>query len=232
MADKIFVVGEAKDGAVTKATQECIAEARRANGGAQITCVLLGNGVSGAAESAGKAGADAVAVADDAALADYHLERYVATVAAGVGEANLVLFPATTHGKEMAAQLAAKLGVGMAAECTKVTLGADGDPRAVRPMYAGKVLATVKLTGPKPRPGHPATERRGPPRRRRGQERFGQQPERGGALGHRQQAGGVEPEGERQRAGRPFGSRHRGLRRARLAVTRQLRVAGEAWPAN
>lgn len=151
MADKIFVVGEVKDGSVSKATQECIAEARRANGAAQITCVLLGSGISGAAESAGKAGADAVAVADDGALASYNLERFVATVAGAVGQADLVLFPATTHGKEMAAQLAAKLGVGLAAECTKVTLGGDGDPRAVRPMYAGKVLATVKLTGPKPR---------------------------------------------------------------------------------
>lgn len=151
MADNIYVIGEAKDGAVSKATQECIAEARRANGSAQITCVLLGSGVAGAAESAGKAGADAVAVADDAALASYHLETYVETIAAAVGGADLVLFPATTYGKEMAAQLAAKLGVGLAAECTKVTIGGDGDPRAVRPMYAGKVLATVKLTGPKPR---------------------------------------------------------------------------------
>ena len=142
---------KSKTAAVTKGTSECIAEARRANGGATITCLLMGSGVGGAAESAGKAGADAVAVADNAALGEYNLERFVATAAGAVSGADLVLIPATTRGKEVGAQLAAKLDVAFAAECTKVSIGDDGDPRAVRPMYAGKVLATFKLSGPKPR---------------------------------------------------------------------------------
>ena len=61
--------------------------------------------------------------------------------------AQLVLVGATLNGRDLAARTAAKLGWAYAADCTDVT-PRDGAVEAKRPMYAGKVRATVKVPLP------------------------------------------------------------------------------------
>jgi electron transfer flavoprotein alpha subunit len=61
--------------------------------------------------------------------------------------AQLVLVGATLNGRDLAARTAAKLGWAYAADCTDVT-PKDGAVEAKRPMYAGKVRATVKVPLP------------------------------------------------------------------------------------
>ena len=61
--------------------------------------------------------------------------------------AQLVLVGATLNGRDLAARTAAKLGWAYAADCTDMTV-ADGAIQLKRPMYAGKVRATVKVLSP------------------------------------------------------------------------------------
>jgi len=61
--------------------------------------------------------------------------------------AQLVLVGATLNGRDLAARAAAKLGWAYAADCTDL-LPKDGAAEARRPMYAGKVRATVKVPLP------------------------------------------------------------------------------------
>ena len=61
--------------------------------------------------------------------------------------AQLVLVGATINGRDLAARAAAKLGWAYAADCTDVT-PSEGAAEAKRPMYAGKVRATVKVPLP------------------------------------------------------------------------------------
>jgi electron transfer flavoprotein alpha subunit len=61
--------------------------------------------------------------------------------------AQLVLVGATLSGRDLAARAAAKLGWAYAADCTDVTVK-DGTAEAKRPMYAGKVRATVRVPLP------------------------------------------------------------------------------------
>ncbi len=61
--------------------------------------------------------------------------------------AQLVLVGATLTGRDLAARTAARLGWAYAADCTEVT-PKDGAVEAKRPMYAGKVRATVKVPLP------------------------------------------------------------------------------------
>ena len=61
--------------------------------------------------------------------------------------AQLVLVGATLNGRDLAARAAAKLGWAYAADCTDLTLN-DGAAEAKRPMYAGKVRATLKVPLP------------------------------------------------------------------------------------
>ncbi len=61
--------------------------------------------------------------------------------------AQLVLMGATLNGRDLAARTAAKLGWAYAADCTDLT-PKDGAAEATRPMYAGKVRATVRVPLP------------------------------------------------------------------------------------
>jgi electron transfer flavoprotein alpha subunit len=61
--------------------------------------------------------------------------------------AQLVLTGATLNGRDLAARTAAKLGWSYAADCTDLVLK-DGAAEAKRPMYAGKIRATVKVPLP------------------------------------------------------------------------------------
>ena len=64
---------------------------------------------------------------------------------AKAGGYRAVVFAATATGKDLAPRVAAKLGVGMAADLTDVA--ADGSGFLVtRPVYAGKALLKVKVT--------------------------------------------------------------------------------------
>ena len=62
----------------------------------------------------------------------------------------------TSRHREFIARLAARLGVGLAADCVGFAL-ADGQLHATRPVYAGKLLSKVRWTGAVA--GHPAPER-------------------------------------------------------------------------
>ncbi|MBI3924290.1 MAG: electron transfer flavoprotein subunit alpha/FixB family protein [Armatimonadetes bacterium] len=149
--NNIWVLGETKADGLASATCDCLSEARRISG-ATVTCVLLGSGVKGLAPKAAHHHADKVLVCDHENLSKYNLEIYAETLARALEthKPDLVMFAATTHGKELAGRLAARFGVGLASDC--LSIAAEGDQVvAVRPMYAGKVRTTVRLTGPTPR---------------------------------------------------------------------------------
>lgn len=139
------MVGEAAADGVAKSTLECVSEAKR-SGAETVEVVLFGKGAKAVGGSAGQAGASAVHYVEESA---YSLAQRVATVAQVVEQKNpaLVLLASNTYGKEVAGVLAARLRAGFAAECLEIRLGDDGQVRAMRPMYAGKVLARVKLHG-------------------------------------------------------------------------------------
>ena len=61
-----------------------------------------------------------------------------------------VFFSATTHGKELAASLSAKLNVGLATDCVAIKTGGLEEIIVKRPVYAGKALSNVILKGSGP----------------------------------------------------------------------------------
>ena len=146
MSKQIWVVGATKNNDLTHSTRECLSLAR--NLGGNVTCLLLGTGSKALANHAAQQGADAVLACEDAALDKWNLDSVAETVAAAIKaqSPNLVLIPATTHGKELAGKLAARFQAALGSEVLNVTQEGDGF-KALRPMYAGKVRATVALQG-------------------------------------------------------------------------------------
>lgn len=146
MSKTILVWGQVRGGQPTRPTLECLSLANSLGG--TVHCVLLGSGAKAAAAAAGHQGAGTVWANEDSAFDKWDLAAVANTVDGAIKSVspNLVLFPATTHGKELAGKLAARHKVALGSEVLGVTL--EGDTfKAVRPMYAGKVRATVKLSG-------------------------------------------------------------------------------------
>jgi electron transfer flavoprotein alpha subunit len=118
--------------------------------GSGLTALVLGHEVGPLAELAGQYGADEVLQADDPILVDYRPEPYTSTIAKLVGEAQpeVILFPTTSRGRELAGMLAVDLNTGVLVDVTALEVR-DGDIVATRPVYAGKLLANV-LTKARP----------------------------------------------------------------------------------
>jgi electron transfer flavoprotein alpha subunit len=142
------VVEDDRQGRPKKVTAELIGEARRwAQGlGAGVEAVWLTDKAEadGLQQLAGW-GADRVWLWQDPALAPYRGEVWTAAVAElAAKEAPRAIWGAvTSRHRELMARLAARLGVGLAADCVGFSL-ADGQLVATRPVYAGKLLSRVR----------------------------------------------------------------------------------------
>ncbi len=113
--------------------------------GGGVTAVVFGENIAAVAQQAFRYGADEVLLADDATLADYRSEAYTALLAklAGDSAPEVILFPTTTRGRELAGMLAVDLESGVLVDVTALEV-ADGVVLATRPIYAGKLLAKVQ----------------------------------------------------------------------------------------
>jgi electron transfer flavoprotein alpha subunit len=149
MSKNILVVAEVRDGAVKNVTFEMLGKAAALAGemGGVAEAALLGSGVADRANLLAQYGAAKVYVADAPALGTFSSEGY-ANVLAGIvrqAEPAAVLMAASVMGKDVAPRVAARLGVGLESDCTDFALDGDGRLLITRPIYAGKVVATVKL---------------------------------------------------------------------------------------
>jgi electron transfer flavoprotein alpha subunit len=106
-----------------------------------VTALVLGSGVDGLAKTAFEYGADEVLLADDAALADYRAEAFATTISKLAAERSpdLLLFPTTTRGRELAGMVAIDLKTGVMVDVTSLEANA-GRIIVTRPIYAGKLL--------------------------------------------------------------------------------------------
>lgn len=170
----VFAFAEARGGELRKVALEAVTaacELAAAGGGGSVHALLMGPpGVAAKAERLAVHGAETVFVVEHPALGMYSPEVVAATAAARIaaGSYRAAVFSASAQGRDLAPRVAAKLGVSMAADVTAVRLEADAI--IVRhPMYAGKVIGTLALTGSPAvlsiRPGAiPAVERPRPVR--------------------------------------------------------------------
>jgi electron transfer flavoprotein alpha subunit len=106
-----------------------------------VSALVFGSAVEALAKTAFEFGADEVLLADDASLLDYRAEAFATTLSNLAAEhtPDLILFPTTTRGRELAAIAAIDLKTGVMVDCT--ALESAGDQITVtRPIYAGKLL--------------------------------------------------------------------------------------------
>jgi len=150
MANHVLAFAESRAGELRKIATEAATAARTlADAAAGEAHVLLAGapGIAAKAEALGRFGADAVAVVEHAAFANYNPETLAATIAERVkaGGYRAVVFVGSAQGKDLAPRVAAKLGVPLAADLTTVQLAGD-TLVGTHPVNTGKVIATVTLS--------------------------------------------------------------------------------------
>mgnify|MGYP001040875255 CR=1 FL=1 len=147
----VAAFAETRDGRLRKVALEAVTAARRWADAldAEVVALLCGPpGVGPEAETLARHGADRVVVAEDPRFERYAPEPLAHLCAEEVRARKpiAVVFPASALGKDLAPRVAARLGAGLATEATELRVE-DGEPVAVRPVYAGKAFATVRFPG-------------------------------------------------------------------------------------
>lgn len=140
----VLVIAEHDNAGLKGATLSLVAAAKKLSDTVDI--LVAGTGCSAAGEAAAKvAGVTKVRVTDDAKLAHFEAEALGHAVAAAVkaGGYTHVLFAAGSSGKAAMPRAAVELAAPAVSEVTDV-VSADTFRRFI---YAGGVLATVKVTG-------------------------------------------------------------------------------------
>jgi electron transfer flavoprotein alpha subunit len=148
MAKNILVFAEQKQGQFRKAAFEAVSEGKRLAEalGTQAVALAVGKGVTDIAKTLGKYGADRVLVADADIFEYYDPESFARVVANAAKEVDpqIILFTASSMGRDLAPNVAAKLETGMASDVVKLEV-VDGKLQALRPVYAGKARITIEF---------------------------------------------------------------------------------------
>ncbi len=150
--NKILVFAEQRNGELKKVAFENLSLGKKLSSdlGAEFIAVLIGNNISGLGQQLGKYGASKVIACQNDALDLYQPEGYAKILADTVTaeDASIVIMGATLMGKDLAPRVAARLDAALATDCISVEVS-EGDLKIVRPMYAGKIRATIRLKSDK-----------------------------------------------------------------------------------
>ena len=154
----VFVFAEQREGVIQSVAFELLGKARDLADvlGEKVVALLLGSGIKQQAQSLIEFGADEVIVVDTPELKDYLSEQYSQVMYQIIEERkpNIVLYGATTIGRDMAPRLASRLKAGLTADCTKLEIqtGDDGqqDLHSTRPAFGGNLMATIVCPNTRP----------------------------------------------------------------------------------
>ncbi|MDP3983753.1 MAG: electron transfer flavoprotein subunit alpha/FixB family protein [Acidimicrobiia bacterium] len=145
MSNNVLVLTEHLQGTFTDATFEALAMARRlANSlGGEVEAAVAGLGSLASALG----GADTVLVVEDPMLESFNPEAHARVFSTLVADREpvVVLVPYTSMGMDVASAVAVGCGLPLVSYCTDVR--ADGGLAATCRLYAGKIEATVEVSG-------------------------------------------------------------------------------------
>ncbi len=150
MPQAILAITEQVDGVFKNISFEAISTAKTIaqQTGESLTAAVMGAGIEAMAGQAADYGADRILVADHEGLKEGLADACIQAAAQLVAQSDpaVIVIGSTALGKDIAARLSARLDAPLAMDCVDVRV--DGDQVvATRPMYGGKVLADVSLSG-------------------------------------------------------------------------------------
>ncbi|SQC97186.1 Electron transfer flavoprotein large subunit [Fusobacterium necrophorum subsp. necrophorum] len=144
----IYVIGEQIEGEIHPVTVELIGEAKKlaSDTRKKLTVVIAGYGVEKNAKKLLHYEVDEVIYLEHSLLKDYITDSYAIAISDLIHERKpeIVLIGATSIGRDLGPRLAAKLGTGLTADCTKLEIDVkDGKLLQTRPAFGGNLMATI-----------------------------------------------------------------------------------------
>ena len=155
----VYVFAEQRGGVIQPVAYELLGKARDLADalGEKVVAMLVGYNIKSEAKNLIETGADEVLVADNVELFDYLTEQYSQVVYQMITERKpgIVLYGATTIGRDLAPRLASRLKTGLTADCTKLeiaTVEETGEKqfRSTRPAFGGNLMATILCPNTRP----------------------------------------------------------------------------------
>ncbi len=144
----VWVFAEQRGGNLSRVSLELLGKAQELamTLNQEVSALLLGSGVSKLADTLIEYGADNVYLAQHRALENYRTLSYTKVIEELLVNymPNILLLGATHLGRDLAPRLSRRVGVGLTADCTELTIDpGEGILLQTRPAFGGDIMATI-----------------------------------------------------------------------------------------
>ncbi len=144
----ILVFIEQRDNEVQKVSMELLGKGRELADtlGVKVTAAVLGYGIENLSDSLIAHGADRVVMVDHELLKLYVTEPYTKALYSVVQaeKPEIVLFGATSIGRDLAPKVSARVHTGLTADCTSLDIEEETrNLLMTRPAFGGNIMATI-----------------------------------------------------------------------------------------
>lgn len=151
----VYVIIEQVDGIIQKVSTELIGEARRLADelGQRVIAVAVGSKIADKSSALIQYGADKVIIVDNPILEVYTTEPYTKAVHAIIDKKKpeIVLFAATSIGRDLAPRVAARIKTGLTADCTELKIDKNSNSLLMTmPAFGGNIMATIACKEKRP----------------------------------------------------------------------------------
>lgn len=156
MSKDIYIVAEQRDGVIQKVVFELIGQATNlaVDLNQRVVAVLMGANIKKQAQALIEAGADSVVYVEDNMLEEYVTEPYAKALTEVIKQCDpeIVLFGATSIGRDLAPRIASRIHTGLTADCTKLEIDVFKENEndkgqklmfMTRPAFGGNIMATI-----------------------------------------------------------------------------------------
>lgn len=153
--NEVWTLAEVRGKEIHPVSRELLAWGRELadSMGAPLASVLIGCGISSKAEELFPYGADKVYVIDDPSLDNFLCDSQVNILEDLINRfsPSILIASATTQGRTIMPMLSARIGCGLTADCTELSIDSgSGKLIQTRPAIGGNVMADIKTRGRDP----------------------------------------------------------------------------------
>lgn len=155
--NNLFVYIETEGGRIADVSLELMTKGRElaATLGVKTEAVVIGHQTEGIEEELARYGAETVWVADHEHFAPFRTLPHTAVLTGLIRQEQpqIVLFGATSIGRDLAPRVSSALHSGLTADCTQLEIGSHTDPKTgkeyeqllyqIRPAFGGNIIATI-----------------------------------------------------------------------------------------
>ncbi|MCD1147438.1 electron transfer flavoprotein subunit alpha/FixB family protein [Peptoniphilus sp. KCTC 25270] len=155
MSNGVFVFVEQRDGEIQKVGLELLGKASdlAKDLGQEVTAIFFGHNIKDKTENLIQHGANRVILVEDEKLKEYLTEPYAKCLSEVIRkyEPEIVLFGATSIGRDLAPRLAARIHTGLTADCTSLEIEDETkNLMMTRPAFGGNLMATIVCENHRP----------------------------------------------------------------------------------